>query len=173
MSTIRINGLAQYGGTPYWSNQNFGWSQHPNTSWNIGYATPHTPQVQRSSLDEKMAELEKAHFELVMENDECSRSRAVIDYSQVGLLRFFDPNEISQPPRERMTKLKETMDELERVNDECATTQVPLMEVTRASVQIQPTPLKSLEEETALMATSCTQLTFEKEQHKQEKSMSI
>ena len=108
-----------------------------------------------------------------MENAKCSRSRAVMDYSQVGLLRFFDPNEISQPPRERMTKLEATMAELERVHDECATSQVPLMEVTKASVQIQPTPLKSLKEEMAPIVTSCTQLTFEKEQHKQEKSMSI
>ena len=43
----------QYGGTLYISNHNFGWSHHPNTSWNTSYTTPHTPQVQRSSLDEK------------------------------------------------------------------------------------------------------------------------
>ena len=34
-------------------------------------------------------------------------------------------------------------------------------------------PFKSLKEEMAPMATSCTQLTFEKEQPKQEKSMSL
>ena len=164
---------AQYGGTPYWSNQNFGWSQHHNTSWNTSYTILHTPQVQRSSLDTKMVELEKVHAELVKENAKRSRSRVVIDYSQIGLPRFLDPNEISQPPQEIMTKLEATMVELERVYVECATSQVPLIEVTRANVQIQPMPFKSLKEEMAPMATSYTQLTFEKEQPKQEKSMSI
>ena len=120
-----------------------------------------------------MAELEKVHAELVKENAKRSRSRVVIDYSQVGLPRFLDPNEISQPPQEIMTKLEATMAELERVHAECATSQVPLMEVTMANVQIQPTPFMSLKEEMAPMATSYTQLTFEKEQPKQEKSMSI
>ena len=72
-----------------------------------------------------------------------------------------------------MTKLEETMAKLERVRAECATSQVQLMEITRASVQIQPTPFKSMKEEMAPMATSCTQLTFEKKQSKQEESMSI
>ena len=106
---------AQYGGTPYLSNHNFGWSYHPNTSWNTSYTTLHTPQVQRSSLEEKMAQLERVHAELVMESAEFSRSRAEMDYSQVGLPRFLDQNEKSQPPHEGMTKLKETMVELERV----------------------------------------------------------
>ena len=47
------------------------------------------------------------------------------------------------------------------------------MELTRANVQIQLTPCKSLKEEMASMATSSTQLTFEKEQPKEEESMSI
>ena len=51
--------------------------------------------------------------------------------------------------------------------------EVQFMELTRANVQIQPTPLKSLKEEMAPMATSDTQLTFEKEQPKEEESMSI
>ena len=117
---------AQYGGTPYWSNQNFGWSQHSNTSWNTSYTTPPTPQVQRSSLDQKIEKLEKVHVELVMKNVKRSRSKAIMDYSQVGLSRFLDPNEISQPPHERMKKLKATMAELERVHAECATSQAPL-----------------------------------------------
>ena len=62
------------------------------------------------------------------------------------------------------------MDELERVHIESATSQDQLMELTRSNVQIQPTPFKSLKEE---MTTSCTQLTFEKEQPKQEENMSI
>ena len=47
------------------------------------------------------------------------------------------------------------------------------MELTRTNVQIQPTLFKSLKEEIASISTSCTQLTFEKEQPKQEESMSI
>ena len=109
---------------------------NPNTSCNTSYTTP---QVQRSSLDEKIVELEKAHAKLIMENAERSRSRAVMDYSQVGLPRFLDPNEISQSPKEINTKLEATMAELERVHAKCTTSQVPLMEVTRANVQIQPT----------------------------------
>ena len=81
---------AQYGGTLYISNHNFGWSHHPNTSWNTNYTTPHTPQVQRSSLDENMAELERMHVELVMKNAERSRPRAEMDYSQVKLPMFLD-----------------------------------------------------------------------------------
>ena len=65
------------------------------------------------------------------------------------------------------------MVELKRVNAKCATTQVQLMEVTKANIQIQPTPFKSVKEEMASMATPSTQLTFEKKQPKQEESMSI
>ena len=111
--------------------------------------------------------------ELVMENTEFRRSTAKMDCSQVRLLRFLDQNEMSQPPNGRMTQLEATMAELERVPAECATSQVQFIGLTMANVQIQPMPLKSLKEEMALMATSCTQLTFEKEQPKQEKSMSI
>ena len=95
---------AKYGGTPYLSNDNFGWSHHPITSWNTSYTTLHTPQVQRSSLEEKMAELKRVRAKLVMECAEFSRSKAKMDYSQAGLLRFLDENEISQPSHERRTK---------------------------------------------------------------------
>ena len=61
-----------------------------------------------------------------------------------------------------MTKLEATMAKLERVHAECATSQVQLMEVTRANVQIQLMPIKSLKKEMAPMATSFTQLTFDK-----------
>ena len=79
---------AQYGGTLYMSNHNFGWSHHPNTSWNTSYTTSHTPQVQRSSLDEKMAELARMHAELVMKNAERSRPRAEWTTLKLGCLRF-------------------------------------------------------------------------------------
>ena len=127
---------AQYGGTLYLSNHNLGWSHHPNTSWNTSYTTLHTPQVQRSSLEEKMAPLERVRAELVMENAEFKRSTAEIDYSQVGLPRFLDQKKKSQPPNGRMTKLEATMAKLERVRAEYATSQVQLKEVTRANVQI-------------------------------------
>ena len=63
-----------------------------------------------------------------------------MDHSQVGLPRFLDPNEISQPPHERMTKLEASIAELERVHAECATSQVQFMKLIMANVQIQPTP---------------------------------
>ena len=43
-----------------------------------------------------------------------------------------------------MIKLEATMTELERLHDEWATSQVQFIEVTRANVQIQSTPFKSL-----------------------------
>ena len=109
-----------------------------------------------------MVELERLHAELVMENTEFRRSRVEMDYSQVGLPRFPYQNEMIRPPSGRMTQLEATMAELERVHAECATSQVQFMGLIRANVQIQPTPLKSVKEKMALMATSCTQLTFEK-----------
>ena len=164
---------AQYEGTPYLSNHNFRWSYHPNTSWNTSYTTLQSPQVQRSSLEEAMDELRRAQAESTMAQPKFSRSMAEMDHSQVGLPRFLDPNEISQSLHERMTKLEATMAELKRVHAECATSQVQFIELIRASVQIQPTPFKNLKSEMAPMATSGTQLTFEKEQPKEEESMSI
>ena len=164
---------AQYGGTPYLSNHNFGWSHHPNTSWNTRCTIPHTPKVQRSSLEEAMDELRRAQAESTMVQPEFSRSVTEMDYPQVGLPRFFYQNEISQPPHERMTKLEATLVEMKRVHAECGTSQVQFMELTRVIVQIQHTPFYSLKEEMAPMATFGTQLTFEKEQPKEEESMSI
>ena len=164
---------AQYEGTPYLSNHNFRWSYHPNTSWNTCYTTLQSPQVQISSLEEAMDELRRAQAESTMTQPEFSRSMDEMDHSQVGLHRFLDPNEIIQPPHERMIKLEVVITELKRVHAECATSQVQFMELTRTNVQIQPTPFKSLKEEMTQMATSSTQLTFEKEQPKEEESMSI
>ena len=161
----------QYGGTPYWNNYNSGWKHCPSLSWNTSHNTLQSPQVQRSSLEETMVELERGQAELAMAHAEFSRSRAEMDYSQVGLHRFLDKNEKIQPSQERMTKLEAKMAKLERVRVECATTQVQFLELTRTNVQIQPTPFKSVKDAMAPMATSCTQLTFEKEQPKQEESM--
>ena len=145
---------AQYGGTPYLSNHNFGWSHRLNTSWNTSYTVLHSPQVQRSSLKEAMDELRRAQAESTMAQPEFSRSMAKMDHSQVRLPRFLNQNEISQPPQERMTKLEAAMAELKRFHTECATSQVQFMELTRANVQIQPTTFKSLKEEMTPMTTS-------------------
>ena len=111
---------AQYGGTPYLRNHSFGWSQHPNTSWNTSYTTLQTPQVQRSSLEEIMAKLERGHAEM--------------DYSQVGLHRFLDQNKKSQPPHERMTNLEANMVELERLHAKFSNPQVQFMNETRTTL---------------------------------------
>ena len=72
-----------------------------------------------------------------------SIERPLYDYSQVRLPQFFYPNEISQPPHERMTKLEAALIEMKRVHAECVTSQVQFMELTRANVQIQHTPFDS------------------------------
>ena len=98
---------------------------------------------------------------------------AEMDQSQVWLPRLLDTNEISQPLHERMTKLEAAMAELKRVHPECAISQVQFMELTRANVQIQPVPFQSLKKEMTAKATSYIQHGFEKEQPKEEESMSI
>ena len=72
-----------------------------------------------------------------------------------------------------MAKLEAAMTELKRVHAQWTTSQVQFMELTRANVQIQPAPFQSLKEEMTPKATSYTQLGFEKEQPKEEESMSI
>ena len=135
---------AQYRGTPYLSNHNFGWSHHPNTSWNTSYTALQTPQVQRSSLDKKMAEIKRIHDELVLEKAEDRRSKAEMTYSHIGLSRFLDQKEKIQPPQEKMTKLEATMADLEIIYAEDATSQVQFMNETRATLQIQSAQLERL-----------------------------
>ena len=53
-----------YGGTPYLNDYNFGWDQHPSISWEASHTAHHSPQVQRISLEETMAELAKARAEM-------------------------------------------------------------------------------------------------------------
>ena len=120
-----------------------------------------------------MDELRRAQAESTMAQSEFSRSMTEMDHSQVGLPQFFYPNEISQPPHERMTKLEAALVEMKRVHAECVTSPVQFMELTRANVQIQHAPFQSLKEKMAPKATSYTQLGFEKEQTKEEESMSI
>ena len=124
---------AEYGGTPYLSNHNFGWSHHPNISWNTSYNTLQSPQVQRSSLEEAMDELRRTQTAFTMAQPEFSRSMAEMDYSKVRLPQFFYPNEISQLPHERMTKLEAALIEMKRVHAKCVTSPVHFMELTRAN----------------------------------------
>ena len=56
-----------------------------------------------------MDDLRRAQAESTMAQPEFSRSIAEMDHSQVGLPRFLDPNELSQPPHESMTKLEAAM----------------------------------------------------------------
>ena len=79
-----------------------------------------------------------------MKNVERSRPRVETDNSQVGLPKFLDQNEESQPPQERMTKFEATMVELEIVHAECARSKNHFMELTMTNVQIQPTLFKSV-----------------------------
>ena len=83
-----------------------------------------------------MDELRRAQAESTITQPEFSRSMDEMDHSQVGLPEFLNPDEISQPPKERMTTLEAAMAELKRVHAECATSQVQFMELTRANVQI-------------------------------------
>ena len=55
---------AQYGGNQYLSNHNFGWSPLPNTLWNTSYTTLQTPLVQRSNLEDTIAELARSRAEM-------------------------------------------------------------------------------------------------------------
>ena len=84
-----------------------------------------------------MDELRTAQAESTMAQPEFSRSMTEMDHSQVGLPQFFYPNEISQPPHERMTKLEAALVEMKRVHAECVTSPVQFMELTRV---VKPQP---------------------------------
>ena len=132
MTTLCINELCSIWRYPIFEKSKFG--MEPSPKHLMEYKLHHylysiSPKIKPRK---KKAELERGQTE--------SRSRAKMDYSQVGLPRFLDQNDISHPLNRRMTKLEATMAELEILCVECATSQVQLMEVIRANVQIQPTP---------------------------------
>ena len=54
----------QYGGTPYLNNFNIGWDHHSSTSWEEKQDTSHSPHVQRSSLEDTIAELARSRAEM-------------------------------------------------------------------------------------------------------------
>ena len=58
-----------------------------------------------------------------------------MDYFQVGLPRFLDKNEMSQPPLEEMSNLEATMAKLRRVQAESTTSQAQFIEEVHAPSQ--------------------------------------
>ena len=143
---------AQYEDTPYLSNHNFGWGTHPNTSWNTSYTTLQLPHVQRSSLEDIMAELARSSAEMeesraqmakeslektMIEVRRCQANLVQaeneilmgdMDYSQDGFPWFYVQNEMSEPPQEEMYNLEATMAELRRVQAESTISQAQFME---------------------------------------------
>ena len=114
----------RYGGTPYLNSNNVGWDHHSSTSWEERQDTFHSPHVQRSSLEEIMAELAKtrakiansrleknmaemkrSQAELAMAQVAFSRSMPNMDYSQVSLPRSHVEDKIRSPLQETMTNL--------------------------------------------------------------------
>ena len=137
----------QYGGTPYSNNYNFRWDHSPSLSWEASHHTLHSPQFQGLSLEETMAELRRAQDEFSMAQAESEGSMAVMDNAQVGFPRFHAQNEMSPPPQEKMTNLEAIMAKWRRVRVKLAKSRNELfMEETKANVQFQSLPLKSLEE---------------------------
>ena len=90
---------AQYGDTPYLSNHNFGWSPHPNTSWNTSYTTLQPPHVQRSSLEDTIAELARSRAEMEvsraqMGKESLEKTMIEVRRSQANLTMVQAKNEI-------------------------------------------------------------------------------
>ena len=145
---------AQYGGTLYFSNHNFGWNQHPNTSWNTSYTTLQIPQVQRSSLEETMAKLERV-------------------YAEQATSQVLHMMEVNTPPQEESI-VEQGVDGLSLTRPKLTLSRVELiMDEIKFNAQIQPISLKCLEEEMTPMVTSCIESIIESNQPLQEKGMSI
>ena len=56
------------------NNYNFGWDHHPSLSWEASHTTLHSPQVQRSSLEETMAEIAKARAKIESSRAQMAKS---------------------------------------------------------------------------------------------------
>ena len=121
---------------------------------NTSYTTLQPPHVQRSSLEDTIAELarsrakmEESRAQMAKESlektmTEVRRSQANLtmvqaeneiligdmDYSQDGRPRFYVKNKTSEPPQEVMSKLEATMVELRSVQAKLATSQAQFME---------------------------------------------
>ena len=120
MSTDHV----RYRGTPYLSNLNIGWAHHSSPSWEERQDGSHSSHVQRSSLEDTIAELARSRVEmeesraqmakeslektmaevgrsqddLVMVQVQKESSMDDMDYSQVGFPRLSIKNEMNQPP---------------------------------------------------------------------------
>ena len=70
-----------------------------------------------------MAKLRRSQVDLAMVQTENEILMVDMDYSQVGLLRFYVQNEMYQPPQEEISNLEAAMVELRRVQAESATSQ--------------------------------------------------
>ena len=107
------------------NNYNFGWDHYASLSWEASDTTLHSPQVQRSSLEETMIELAKVRAEmensrvqidksslqetmvelrkgqadLAMVQAKNKRSTVELDYLQKDLPKFHAQNVISPPPQ--------------------------------------------------------------------------
>ena len=56
--------LVRYGGTLYLSNLNIGWAYHSSTSWEERQDASHSAHVQRSTLEDTIAELARSRAEM-------------------------------------------------------------------------------------------------------------
>ena len=54
----------RYGGTPYLSNFNIVWDHHSSTSWEDRQDTSHSPDVEKSSLEDTIAELARSRAQM-------------------------------------------------------------------------------------------------------------
>ena len=82
----------------------------------------------KPSLEKIVAEMRISQADLVMVQAKNEILLGDMDYSQDGLPRFYEQNEMSQPPQEEMSNLEATIAELRRVQAELATSQAQFME---------------------------------------------
>ena len=73
------------GGTPYLSNLNIGWAYHSSTSWEERQDASHSPHVQKSSLEDIIAELARPMVE--MEESRTQMAKASLEKTMTELRR--------------------------------------------------------------------------------------
>ena len=94
-------------------------------------------------------------------------------YDEQAISQVLLMEEVNTPPQEESIVERE-VDELALTRAKLTLSRVELiMDETNFNAQIQPIPLKILEEEMTQMVTSCTESTIESEQPLKEKRMSI
>ena len=116
---------------------NSSWQHYPDLSWENSQGTPQPPLEHKSSLEGTMAKLKRAQAE-----------------SAISQAQFV--KEMNQPLQEELI-FENEVDELAISMAELAKTRAELcMDETKANVQCQSIPLKSLEETITPKATSHT-----------------